>query len=221
MSAKLTMLIWESSLAPHVKPLASMLALFAQDDGTSIYPSIGRLARLLGHSRRTVQRQLGELLAAEVLALVTPRTGGRQRTTEYRFRLERLTGAGKGDTGVTVSETVTPVTRKGDTGVTRSVRDSKEYVPPRTPPLRGGAHALPTKATTTARAELRGTPVTRSEIRWATTTLSSWRQIHRAACPHTPPCRSQYVCLGHLIEDRRLDLQTGSLDARRAGRGPG
>src|SRR5688572_7160064 len=86
MSWKLAMAVFESALPPRLKPTAALLALFADDTGHRIYPSVGRLAWLIGKSERAISSDLSELVSRGVLVALTPRTGGRRRTTEYKLQ---------------------------------------------------------------------------------------------------------------------------------------
>jgi hypothetical protein len=79
------MRVLESALAPHLKFTAAALALFARDDGTEIFPSVGRVAFLIGKTERAVRGDLAALCEAGVLVPETPRTGGRSRMTRYRL----------------------------------------------------------------------------------------------------------------------------------------
>jgi len=90
MSGFLAGKIWQSNLDPEVKPLAAALADIANDDGTSIYPSIAYMAWLLGRSESTVQRGLKDLRAAGVLKVVAEGGRGPGTTTEYKLMEERF-----------------------------------------------------------------------------------------------------------------------------------
>lgn len=90
MSGLLAGKIWQSGLDPHLKPLAAALADIANDDGTSIYPSVAYVAWLLGRSERSVQTGLAELRKSCVLKVVAYRYGGRGNTTEYRLIEDNL-----------------------------------------------------------------------------------------------------------------------------------
>jgi hypothetical protein len=85
MSGYLAGKVWQSALAPHLKPLAAALADIANDDGTRIYPSVAYVAWLLGRSPRAVQDGLAELREAGVLAVVAFPDGGRGRATHYQM----------------------------------------------------------------------------------------------------------------------------------------
>jgi len=82
--------IWQSDLDPELKPLAAALADVANDDGTSIYPSVGYMGWLLSRSERTVQTGLKALRAAGVLRVVKEGGQGAGNTTEYRLVEEML-----------------------------------------------------------------------------------------------------------------------------------
>jgi len=90
MSGFLAGKVWQSDLVPSLKPLAAALADIANDDGTSIYPSVEYVAWLLGKGERTVQRGLAELKQIGVLEVVAYRSGGRGHATEYRLIEGRL-----------------------------------------------------------------------------------------------------------------------------------
>ena len=61
--------------------LALALADSANDDGTSIYPSVETMARMTKQSVRNVQRQLTVMLADGWLVLVRKSTGRRGDST--------------------------------------------------------------------------------------------------------------------------------------------
>ena len=90
MSGYLAGKIWQSDLDPELKPLAAALADIGNDDGTSIYPSVGYMAWLLSRSERTVQTGLKALRAAGVLRVVKEGGQGAGNTTEYRLVEEML-----------------------------------------------------------------------------------------------------------------------------------
>ena len=84
MSGYLAGKVWQSNLDSELKPLAAALADIANDDGTSIYPSVAYIAWLLGKSERSVQYGLKRLREKNVLAVVR-KGGGSGKTTEYRL----------------------------------------------------------------------------------------------------------------------------------------
>jgi len=59
--------VWQSDLSGTLKPLAAALADIANDDGTSIYPTIEYLAWLLGKSERAVQHNMSTLRAEGII----------------------------------------------------------------------------------------------------------------------------------------------------------
>lgn len=85
MSGLLAGKVWQSNLSSHLKPLAAALADIANDDGTSIYPSVAYVAWLLGKGRRSVQIGLSELRDLQIIEPVGSDKGGRGQTTEYRL----------------------------------------------------------------------------------------------------------------------------------------
>jgi hypothetical protein len=95
MAGKLAMRVFESGLSPTLKPTAATMALFGNDAGERIYPSVDRLAYLMGLTRRTVERQLSELRAIGVLVPESSISGGRLpggrgRSVLYRLNVEAL-----------------------------------------------------------------------------------------------------------------------------------
>lgn len=85
MSGFLAGKVWQSALAPHLKPLAAALADIANDDGTSIYPSVAYVAWLLGRSERAIQNGLSDLRAEGILKVEGHGCGGKGHPTEYRL----------------------------------------------------------------------------------------------------------------------------------------
>lgn len=88
MSGLLAGKVWLSALAPHLKPLAATLADIANDDGTSIYPTLEYVAWRLGAGVRTVSRNIGELLEMSVLIEVAP--AHHHQPPEYRLDESKL-----------------------------------------------------------------------------------------------------------------------------------
>lgn len=83
MSGRLAGLVWESDLPRRLMPCAAVLAGFAKDDGSSVYPSMARLAWSLKRSERQTQSLVSELRALGVLHVVRPPAFN--RPTVYRF----------------------------------------------------------------------------------------------------------------------------------------
>ena len=88
MSGRLVSCVFESRLTHRLKTLAAVLATFGRDDGTSIRPSVVRVARLWGRSERRTHAALADLQALGVLVVVQPHAP--HRPTEYRLDLIRL-----------------------------------------------------------------------------------------------------------------------------------
>jgi hypothetical protein len=90
MSGLLSGKVWLSDLPRKLKPLAATLADIANDDGTSIYPSVAYVAWRLSSSERFVQDGMAKLRALRVLEVVANSGGGRSLTVEYRMMEESL-----------------------------------------------------------------------------------------------------------------------------------
>lgn len=90
MSGYLAGKVWQSGLEPELKPLAACLADVANDDGTSIWPSVAYMAWLMGRSERQIQTCMQKLREAGVLVVVSGGKGGRSKSTEYRMIEESL-----------------------------------------------------------------------------------------------------------------------------------
>ena len=117
-NGSLAMRVLESALSPSLKFTATVLALHANDAGYRIWPSVDRLAWLMGVSTRKVQRELAGLRAEGVIIPLTPLQRGRGRTVRYQLQLplklnrpgwqeltrESLARLEKGDGVVTHSE---------------------------------------------------------------------------------------------------------------------
>jgi hypothetical protein len=74
-----------SNLSRQLKPLAATLADIANDDGTSIYPSVEYVAWRLSSSERSVREGLSKLRRLGVLHEVAKGGFGPTSTTEYRL----------------------------------------------------------------------------------------------------------------------------------------
>ena len=101
--------------------LALALADHADDDGTSIYPSVKKLAAKTRQSERTVQYQLRRMEASGWLLRVGHGNGGRSQTTEYRISPLWLKGA-----------EIAPI-QKGATDDTKGCNPRQERVQPIAP----------------------------------------------------------------------------------------
>jgi hypothetical protein len=73
--------------------LALAIADYAWDDGTNIFPGVGKLATKSRQSERAVQGHLRVMVACGWLSVVKSAQGGRSRTTEYRISTDWLKGA--------------------------------------------------------------------------------------------------------------------------------
>ena len=99
MSVTLITRVLESALESDLKPIAVVFAYHAHDDGSSLYPSIGRVAWLLGRTGRSISSAVVRLRHLGILVPLAPLTtvnghlqprGGRGRSTDYRFVVEAL-----------------------------------------------------------------------------------------------------------------------------------
>jgi len=88
MSGRLVSAVFDSALPAWLKPYAAACASFAADDGTRVYPSISRIARMVGRCERATQTAVQELIRRGVLEVLAP---ARQHTsTHYRFVLDAV-----------------------------------------------------------------------------------------------------------------------------------
>lgn len=96
MSARIAKLVLASGLPAHLKPVAVTLALFGDEQGESIFPSVGRVAYLLSTSPSTVKRALRDLRTCGALQVKSSLNkdgqpaGGRGRTTRYSLNVAAL-----------------------------------------------------------------------------------------------------------------------------------
>lgn len=92
MSIHLASTVWKTELGGHaVKAVAMKLADCADDDGTSIWPSVFRIARETETSERTVQMALKTLVKDIKLIVVVEKGGkGPGSPTSYRMDLTVL-----------------------------------------------------------------------------------------------------------------------------------
>lgn len=95
MSGRLVSLVFDSDLPSWLKPYAAALATFAADDGSQVFPSVGRVARMVGRSARSAQRAMHALRARGVIVLEAP--PGYHRAPRYRFRAVALPQVGDPD----------------------------------------------------------------------------------------------------------------------------
>lgn len=88
MSKSLESMVWQSALDADLKPLAAVMADMGNDDGYGIYPSVEKLAWLLGVSERAVQYKLRKLRKAGILEV--SQVGGGRFTTKHRLVVSKL-----------------------------------------------------------------------------------------------------------------------------------
>lgn len=88
MSGKLMGQLYEVVLVKPARDVALAMADHAHEDGTGVFPSIGRLAWKLDLNRRTVQRHVRALERLGVLEKVRDAT--RYQPAEYRIDLSQL-----------------------------------------------------------------------------------------------------------------------------------
>lgn len=80
-------LVWKLDLPPNQRLVLLAYADHADDEGGSVFPSLGRIAWKTGYSRDQVRRISRELANSKLIEKV--KDAGSQRGVEYRLRLER------------------------------------------------------------------------------------------------------------------------------------
>lgn len=85
-----------------LKPVLFALESFLGDNA-ECWPSVARLAQIVGTSERTAQRALAELEQLGLVTRATRRVAGRQSTTEYRLNWSLICDLASSDSGVTLS----------------------------------------------------------------------------------------------------------------------
>ncbi len=101
MSIRLMTRVWGLALKPSVKLILLKLCDNASDEGLA-WPSIDRIARETGCSRRTVQYQIKAFIDNEIIWLPFGSGGGRGRPNHYQIdmdRAEALCGNRNGEKG--------------------------------------------------------------------------------------------------------------------------
>ena len=88
MSGRLVSAVFDSALPAWLKPYAAACASFAQDDGSRVYPTVQRIARMVGRCERATQTAIQELRRRGVLTIEAP--PGRYRATRYHFQTAAL-----------------------------------------------------------------------------------------------------------------------------------
>lgn len=150
MSATLMGAVFYLPLPKPEKMLLLALADHANDEGTSIYPGVNRLAVKTSDSVRNIKRLLRALEQRNVIAPVAHAKGGRGHATEWAINIRwvfeeaRTAGWASGDAATAVNfdplkgdttghvvgseDTVKGDTTglKGDTGVTPTIRKHHE-----------------------------------------------------------------------------------------------
>ena len=148
MGLKLQRRVLKSALPRPLRFLATVLALYADEDGDNIYPSVSTLAADLGLHRTGVIRQLRDLREIGVLEVVRA-GGGRHRVTRYRMAMERLPSRQENSSA---SATVTGDGRRS-AGATVSVINGSAYAT--VWPRNSSASATPLPSTSTTNEELK------------------------------------------------------------------
>lgn len=81
--------VWERQISGSAAMVLLVLADFARDDGSKVFPSIETIAFKVGLHRRQTRYILQKLRNRGVL-LVTREGRGRGRTTHYKIDIEAL-----------------------------------------------------------------------------------------------------------------------------------
>jgi hypothetical protein len=89
MSIEVQNLCWKLRLSATEKLVLVRLAVYADHDGTSVYPAVATVANDCGISDRAVQITLKKLIATGILVLMNA-GGGRSKTTEYAIDLDKI-----------------------------------------------------------------------------------------------------------------------------------
>jgi Helix-turn-helix domain len=88
MSGRLVSAVFASALPAWLKPYAAAFASFAADDGTRVFPSLARVARMVGRTRRSTRRAVAELRRRGILVGVAP--SAHRVTVEYMLNTPAL-----------------------------------------------------------------------------------------------------------------------------------
>ena len=89
MGLKLQRRVLESGLPHRLRFLATLLALYGDEDGCNIFPSVRRIAAELDIHPTNVRRQLKALRGLGILIVERP-GGGRKKSTRYRMNTAAL-----------------------------------------------------------------------------------------------------------------------------------
>jgi len=95
MSGRLVSAVFNSALPAWLKPYAAACASFAADDGSRVYPSVDRVAKMVGRCERATRTAMQELRRRGVLTVDIPH--GRYRATRYVFQATALPQIGDPD----------------------------------------------------------------------------------------------------------------------------
>lgn len=130
----------DPSLTPEARLVLLILSAHS-DDRTHPYPSVARIARMLGRSERTVLRLLSELEGRELIRRLHRYRNGEQTSSAYQLCFDRWAGTRRDAVGVT------PVTGRGDTGgvqtMTRGPLPPEQVENPPSPPAHAGGDTSP------------------------------------------------------------------------------
>lgn len=92
MSGLLVSCVLDSDLPSWLKPFAVALASFAADDGSQVFPSVARIARMAGRSERQAFRAMRVLRSA---GIIEPLGRAAQRASvQYQFHARALPRVG-------------------------------------------------------------------------------------------------------------------------------
>lgn len=86
MSAKATGIVWESNLPRPEKYVLLALADHAKEDGSDVYPSLGKVEWKTGYSETQVREIMRSLVKQKILVLV--RKGGNGPTDTHKYRID-------------------------------------------------------------------------------------------------------------------------------------
>jgi len=84
MSGRLVSAVFRSDLPAWLKPYAAAYASFAADDGSRVYPSRARVAKMVSKSERSTQRAIQALRARGIL--VQESAPAAHQVPRYHFR---------------------------------------------------------------------------------------------------------------------------------------
>jgi hypothetical protein len=98
-SGLLVSAVLDSALPRWLRQFAVVLASHARADGSQVFPSVGRVARMAGRSERQAARAIKELRGRGVITPVghAPLRGQQRGVVAYRFNAAALPQSGDGD----------------------------------------------------------------------------------------------------------------------------